>query len=242
MNFLKMLFLLLTSISVSATSVCSDARWEIDTNYLGQRPDTPGFIATPCSKINIGGSDPSQNYLYNTLSKCKTNCENTENCNIISRYGGKSNTANWHCWGYSCPDFGNINWITQTQWGNGKESSNIYKLYCRDSTTTPTTTPTTSPTEIFNAFPNFSELLSPADGDKINNWITLSEQTRIPPGVTAAYDGYIVPHGTESYKIIWASANWSMEESGGALAPPGPVGGVRGGGCPPGSSWAIRFN
>ena len=63
-----MLFLLLTSISVSATSVCSDARWEIDTNYLGKRPDTPGFIATPCSKINIGGSDPSQNYLYNTLN------------------------------------------------------------------------------------------------------------------------------------------------------------------------------
>ena len=211
-------------ISVSANPVCIEPRWELDSNYLGKRPDTT-LLHGSCSKINIGGSDPSQNYLYNTLSKCQTNCQNIENCNIISRYGGKSITANWHCWGYSCPDFGNINWIAQTQWGNGKESSNIYKLYCVDSTTIPTTTPTTSPAEItttpttspvaiFNAFPNFNELLSPADGDKINNWITLSEKTRIPPGGSAAYDGYIVPHGTQSYRMISASANGSMEQSG----------------------------
>jgi hypothetical protein len=104
--------------------VPSDNIWYKDTEHTGKRPDCPFSNAA-----NVG------NYLWGTLSTCKTKCieEKTGKCNMISRYADntKSSTEAYHCRFYECPDPNNFSWITQTQWGNYASYCNTYMIPIR---------------------------------------------------------------------------------------------------------------
>ena len=87
---------------------------------MGKRPDCPKSYTT------------NQNYKLAKLSKCKEFCINepTGKCNMVSRYGDtvKSDTENYHCRFYACPNPDNFNWITQDQWGNYANKANLKNL------------------------------------------------------------------------------------------------------------------
>jgi hypothetical protein len=104
-----------------------DSIWNKDTLNTGKRPD--------CDKAKINNNN---NYLWGTLQSCKKKCleESTGLCNIISRYGENSKTADelYHCYFYSCKNPDNFTWIDQNQWGNGASTSNTYILPVRHHT------------------------------------------------------------------------------------------------------------
>lgn len=108
----------------SDTYSIPDSIWYKDTAHTGKRPNCPFSMPS-----NV------QNYLWATLSNCKTKCieEKTGKCNMVSRYGdsSKSPTEAWHCRFYECPDPYNFTWITQTQWGNFASECNTYMLPIR---------------------------------------------------------------------------------------------------------------
>jgi len=98
--------------------------WYKDTSHTGKRPDCPFSYATN-----------HQNYLWGTLNWCKHKCmyETTGKCNMVSRYGDSSKTADqaYHCRFYECPNPNNVTWITQTQWGNYANECNTYIIPIR---------------------------------------------------------------------------------------------------------------
>ena len=113
-----------TPCSNQQTSSQDCPSWEKDTLNIGMRPD--------CENIPINSN--GDNYLWGTLATCKNKClqETSGKCNIVSRYGAstKSDTENYHCRFYGCKDLSNINWVTQTQWGNGASNSQSHILTC----------------------------------------------------------------------------------------------------------------
>ena len=72
------------------------------------------------------------NYRWGTLKSCQNACLNepTGLCNIVSRYGQKTDTENGHCWFYACANH-NYVWTPQTSWGNGASTSRIYAFQYR---------------------------------------------------------------------------------------------------------------
>ena len=105
------------------TQPSTNELWTKDTSHMGKRPDCPKSYTT------------NQNYKWAKLSKCKEFCINepTGKCNMVSRYGDtvKSDTENYHCRFYACPNPDNFNWITQDQWGNYANKANTYILSVR---------------------------------------------------------------------------------------------------------------
>merc|ERR1711935_356829 len=96
--------------------------WVHDTSHNGQVPKCPR------SEIAYGTKNTS--YIYNTVESCKSACEDSDTCNMVSRYGGWVG-RNGHCYVYSCPDPSNITWVKQTSWGHGADSASTYKLMDR---------------------------------------------------------------------------------------------------------------
>jgi len=113
--------------------------------YIGKRPE--------CTEAQININHETQektNYYFESLDKCQSLCESTNDCNVFSRYSGEEDNEEWHCYFYHCPIFPDIFWVEQTEWGDGANGAQTYLLECPDPPTkTPTTSPTTSPTPPF---------------------------------------------------------------------------------------------
>ena len=88
-------------------TACSQGLWTISTQR-GQRP--------VCDTVPIRSD--GVNYRWGTLKSCQNACLNepTGLCNIVSRYGQKTDTENGHCWFYACANH-NYVWTPQTSWG-----------------------------------------------------------------------------------------------------------------------------
>ena len=102
--------------------------FNVDSEHIGKRPYYSDGN-TGCFKANIN-QESSSNYYFKTLNTCKKLCKDSDNCNVISRFSGKEDTQEWHCYFYYCTDLSDINWIDQTSWGNGASNSEPYKLLC----------------------------------------------------------------------------------------------------------------
>merc|ERR1711935_636849 len=101
-----------------------------------------GVPKCPRSEIAYGTKNTS--YIYNTVESCKSACEDSDTCNMVSRYGGWVG-RNGHCYVYSCPDPSNITWVKQTSFGHGADSASTYKLM--DRLVTPLVNPPEPPTD-----------------------------------------------------------------------------------------------
>ena len=101
----------------TACTTSTPSLWDKITSHIGKRP--------VCDSVAIRSD--GVNYQWGTLEGCQNSCLNepTGLCNIVSRYGTKSDTSNWHCWFYACKDHTYV-WEPQTSWGNGASSSIVY--------------------------------------------------------------------------------------------------------------------
>ena len=109
MSILKFILLFLCFEPI-VNAQSTNCLWNKDISHLGKRPDCPDAIIT---------AERTDGYKYSTLANCQNACLNTNNCNLIVRFGTKSDSNNWHCRAHACPDLNNINWIIEDRWGNG---------------------------------------------------------------------------------------------------------------------------
>jgi len=129
--------------------------------YIGKRPE--------CTEAQININHETQektNYYFESLDKCQSLCESTNDCNVVSRYSGEEDNEEWHCYFYHCPIFPDVFWVEQTGWGDGANGAQTYLLECPDSPTkTPTTSPTTSSTPPFEGKSGKSGKSGDSEGD-----------------------------------------------------------------------------
>jgi hypothetical protein len=95
--------------------------------YIGKRPE--------CTEAQININHETQektNYYFESLDKCQSLCESTNDCNVVSRYSGEEDNEEWHCYFYHCPIFPDIFWVEQTEWGDGANGAQTYLLECPD--------------------------------------------------------------------------------------------------------------
>ncbi len=144
----------------SDTYSIPDSIWYKDTAHAGKRPNCP---FSKVAKVD--------NYLWGTLSTCKTKCieETTGKCNMVSRFGDstKSPTEAYHCRFYECPDPNNFTWITQIQWGNFANECNTYMLPIRHYT-------------LESRYVNVSNIVNVTNTINITNYIDIQRLKYIP--------------------------------------------------------------